>query len=373
MSTIRFDNAQGMLLRIAAQFFRDKWPIESVRAALTASDWDDALWKEMAELGWNGMAIPEEYGGAGLGMTELVTLVEPMGRTLFAAPFLSTQIVIQTLLQGGSAQQRAEWLPRLAEGSVGTLATTESEGNWDLTAISSTATANAGTVTLKGEKHFVLDAPAADLIVVSVRLDGDLALALVNRGDLPQAACIRQTVIDETRRSYRVVLDGVQIERDQMIVAEAAIAGLDAARETALLLLSSESVGGTQGVLNVILEYLKSRKQFGQLIGSYQALKHPTVDILCELERARSLVFHAATVFDCEGVDGADREIALRMAKAWSSDAFAFAGDRAIQFHGGFGFTYECDAQLYLRRALWNQYQLGDSQHHRKHLARLIL
>ncbi len=238
-------------------------------------------------------------------------------------------------------------------------------------------TVDGSRASLRGEKHYVLDAPNAALTVVSATAEGRPAVALLTRSELEAATIVRQTVIDETRRSYRISFQDLEFPSDRLILADAALEALAAIRETALLLQSAEAVGGTQGVLDVILEYLKSRKQFGRLIGSYQALKHPTVDILCELERARSLVFHAATVCDARVGEGAvDREpaeVAVRMAKASSSDAFAFAGDRAIQFHGGFGFTYECDAQLFLRRALWLQYQFGDSRHHRTHLADLVL
>ena len=138
--------------------------------------------------------------------------------------------------------------------------------------------------------------------------------------------------------------------------------------------------GGLAGVLNVIVDYLNTRKQFDRLIGSYQALKHPTAEILLSLEAARSHVYHAATLSNFgsnsgsnSGESGQKFEIALRMAKAHSSEAFAYAGDRAVQFHGGFGFTYECDAQLYLRRALWCQYQYGDERYHRQKLAPLLI
>ena len=130
---------------------------------------------------------------------------------------------------------------------------------------------------------------------------------------------------------------------------------------------SGESIA--RGNIAVLVEYLNTRTAFGRKIGSYQGLKHPTVDILVGLERSRSHVYHAASLLDA----GEDPEVAIRMAKAEASDSFAFAGDRAIQFHGGFGFTWECDAQLFLRRALWCQYAYGDALHHRKHLARLLL
>jgi acyl-CoA dehydrogenase len=161
-------------------------------------------------------------------------------------------------------------------------------------------------------------------------------------------------------------LDGVA---DNIMTGARAIQALVLIRNAALLLNSAEACGGIAGVLDVVVEYLNTRTQFGRQIGSYQALKHPSVDILIGLERSRSHLYHAASLLQA----GIDAEVALRMVKAESSESFAFAGDRAVQFHGGFGFTYECDAQLYLRRALWCQYQFGDASHHRKHLAGRLL
>ncbi|NJN50692.1 MAG: hypothetical protein HC809_01790 [Gammaproteobacteria bacterium] len=147
------------------------------------------------------------------------------------------------------------------------------------------------------------------------------------------------------------------------------VEGIEAIRDAALLLTAAEAAGGIAGALDVTLEYLNTRTAFGRKIGSFQALKHTCAEILIGLERARSHVYHAATRIN----DGEDAEAALRMAKVEACDSFAFAGDRAIQFHGGFGFTYECDAQLFLRRALWLQYWFGDGPHHRKRLAELLL
>ena len=138
------------------------------------------------------------------------------------------------------------------------------------------------------------------------------------------------------------------------------------------LLLAAESTGSCGSCLDTVVDYLKTRKQFGKLIGSYQALKHPTVDILTAVDSCRSFIYHAASLVTEEPLDK-DAEIACRMAKAQATDTLLYAGDRAVQFHGGMGFTYECDAQLYIRRAQWAQQQFGDAQHHRKRLASLLL
>ena len=144
---------------------------------------------------------------------------------------------------------------------------------------------------------------------------------------------------------------------------------MEAIRDAALLFAAAEAAGGIAGVLELTVEYLNTRTAFGRKIGSYQSLKHACSEILIGLERTRSHVYHAATLLAA----GENAEIALRMAKVEAGDSMVFAGDRAVQFHGGFGFTYDCDAQLYLRRALWLQYAFGDATHHRRRLADLLL
>jgi hypothetical protein len=194
-------------------------------------------------------------------------------------------------------------------------------------------------------------------------------VALLDAADLAARPPERETVIDETRRSYSVSLDGIRLPAASLITGASAKAALRAIRDTGWLLNSALAAGGIAGVLDVVVDYLNTRTTFGRKIGSYQSLKHTCADILVGLERSRSHVYHAATRL----ADGEDAEIALRMAKAESGDTFVFAGDRAVQFHGGFGFTYDCDAQLFLRRAIWLQSGFGDAAHHRRHLADLLL
>ena len=220
---------------------------------------------------------------------------------------------------------------------------------------------------LTAKKCFVLDAPQAAVIVVSAQVDGAARLVALTADQLPEGALVRETVIDETRRSYTLEVDALALPADQLLPG----ADFASIEHAALLLLSAEMSGGLAGVLHVIIDYLTTRKQFDQYIGSYQSLKHPTVQILLSMEACRSHVYRAATLIAQSDNDAIEE--AVRMAKAQGSEAFAFAGDRAVQFHGGFGFTYECDAQLFLRRALWCQYQFGDAAYHRNLLAPLLL
>lgn len=366
---ITFSDEQAMLLEAATSFCRDQSPGSAVRARFgTDTGFDPAHWQAMVDMGWLGIAVPEAHGGSGLGLGACAVVAEPLGRHLLHTPFVATQLAIQGLLAGGNAAQQADWLPRLATGAVGTVALFEADGDWDLTALQSDARVAGGSATLSGTKTLVADAAVADLLLASVRHQGAPALALLTRADVA-GRLLRETVIDETRRSFSLQLDGLVIPADRLITGAAALQALQAIRQAAWLLAAAEAAGGIAGALAVTVDYLNTRNAFGRKIGSYQALKHGCADILCQLERVRSHVYHAATLL----AGGQDAEVALRMAKADAGDAAVQAGDRAVQFHGGFGFTWDCDAQLYLRRALWLQSWFGDAGHHRRALAGLLL
>ena len=371
---ILFSDEQAQLLEIAETFTANKSPIEAVRRQLAAeSAIDDELWREIADLGWLGIAMPEEYGGSGLGLGEVVTIVEPMGRNLFSSPLASTTLAALAILLAGNDEQKSHWLPQLAGGGVAALALTEAHGDWDLANLTCSAARKGDGLQLSGGKTFVTDADMAELFLVTVALDGDPALVLLEKAALGDGALRREVVIDETRRSYAVDLNGVEVPAANILPAADPVGCLKSLHLAACLLYAAEMCGGIAGVINVTLDYLRTRRQFGHFIGAYQALKHPMVDALVGLEQARSHLYHAATVFDMNNAAGGRGELAVRMAKAQAAAAFAFASDRAIQFHGAFGFTYDCDAQLYRRRALWCEQQHGDSPHHRKHLAALLL
>lgn len=381
---IRFSDEQAMLLETAVSFCREKSPIPAVRAQIdTPLGYDPALWSEIVKLGWTGIAVPERFGGSGLSLAEVATIAEPMGRHLFATPFTSTQLFTAGLLAGGSEAQQGALLPRISDGTVGTVALFERDGDWRLNEPETAVRIDGDRASLSGVKTLVGDAGVADLFLVSASVSGagasaagaagasaaGPALAIVRAADLPAGAVRRETVIDETRRSYQIDLSGVVVPAASLITGPKARAALDAIRNAALLIASAEAAGGIAGALDVIVEYLNLRTTFGRKIGSYQSLKHTAADILVSLERSRSHVYHAATLL----ADGDDAELALRMAKVEACDGLAHAGDRAVQFHGGFGFTYECNAQLFLRRGLWLQYAFGDSAHHRRRLAERLL
>lgn len=367
---IEFSDEQAMLLEAATSFCRDKAPIASVRAQLgTEHGYDPAVWDEMVGLGWAGITVPEQFGGSGLTLAEVATIAEPMGRQLLATPFASTQAFVHAVRAGANPAQQADWLGRVAAGAVAGTAVFEAEGDW--TPFSGTATARRSGSALKlaGAKTLVCDAAVAELLLVGLAVDGAPAFVVVERDEIPGGALRRDQIIDETRRAWTLALDGIEVPADRLVEGPAADAAMRALNDASLLLATAEAAGGTAGALALTVDYLNTRSAFGRKIGSYQSLKHTCAEILVGLERSRSHLYHAATLLAA----GQDAEIALRMAKVESGETFRHAGDRAVQFHGGFGFTWDCDAQLFLRRALWLDAVHGDAAHHRARLAELLL
>jgi acyl-CoA dehydrogenase len=366
LGDIGYSEPQIDLLNIATDFCRERSSMAQVRALIDSADgYDAALWREMADLGWMGITVPENHGGVGLSLAEAVPVVEQMGRTMLASPFAATTLAVQALVAGGTESQQAEWLPRLATGAIGTLALSEAHGDWELGHIEARAVRDGDGLRLSGTKHFVMWVNAADLIIASVVLDGQAVLILLTSEQLPESALRRETIIDETKRSFAVTLDGISVPASAVM----ATAPLDHIGQTAMLLQSAEMCGGCQAVIDYTLGYLQTRKQFGKLIGEYQALKHPMVDAYVAYEKARSHLYSAAY---CIGEQGRG-PAAVHMAKAAADKAYSFAADRAIQFHGGFGFTHDCDAGLHRRAAIFHASQHGDAAWHRAKLAELLL
>ncbi len=360
-----FSEEQAMLLESARAFCADKSPISQVRELLgDEQGYDASVWQEMNQLGWMGVAIPEAFAGSELGIGSVVPVVEATGRTLLSTPLVTSTLASQVLIRSGDSAQKEQWLPQLASGTVATLALLDGE-DWGDETISCTLDGN----TLQGVKWHVPYANTAELFIVLVQFEGQPAFAVVSRNTLPDAAIQPHVLIDETKRAAKVDFSGV--EADSVIAANA-LQTLRDVRLIGAMLTAAEATGAASACLDTVVEYLNTRKQFGRLIGSYQGLKHPTVEILNRMDSARSHVYHAATIVAEQSLDAA-AEIACRMSKATATDALCFAGDRAIQFHGGMGFTYECDAMLYMRRAQWTQQQFGDAYHHRKRLASLLL
>lgn len=364
--SIGLSEEQAMLLDVARGFVRDQAPIEVVRSQLeTETGYDAAIWQSMVEMGWAGIALPDTVGGAGMGVGSAVPVFEALGSGLLGTPLLSTTLAGQ-LIWRAAGESAADWLGKVCGGAVATVALLD-QADWGAANLGVALNADG---TLSGAKQYVADAGVADVFIAVANEGGAPVLAIVERDALDDGAIAQNTLIDLTKRAANVDFSGVvpaEVLRGESVAS--------ALRDTLLLgalFTAAETAGAADKCLRSITEYLKTRKQFGKLIGSYQALKHPTVDIYVGMENARSFVYHGATVVGDEALS-VDAEVACRMAKVSADDVMVYAGDRSVQFHGGFGFTWECDSTLFIRRAQWAQQMYGGALHHRKRLASLLL
>ena len=360
---------QAALLESASKYCEDKSSIDQVRKLIDdETGYDPQVYEEMAHFGWMGIAIPEAYGGAGLALAEVVPVVEQMGRRLMSGPFVPTTLFAQALIESGTEEQKKTVLPHLVDGQPATILFAEPQSDFDGLSLGCQARRQDGEIVLEGTKCLALDAHRAQWAVISAKLDDLPALFLLDREALDACAMRREVVIDETRRAFRLELEGVRVSETSLLDPGKAQAAIRRVELAGALMVAADLCGAGQSCIDYTVSYLNARKQFGRPIGSYQALKHTTVHAHVQLEQARSHLYSAAHLF--ENADGG--EVAVRMAKAAAGPALAFAADRSIQFHGGYGFTYECDAQLYRRRAIWGEAQFGDALYQRRKLADLI-
>jgi len=365
-----FSDEQEELRKVVRQFLENKSPETAVREQMdTEQGYDAAVWSQMAEqLGLQGLAIPEEYGGSGYGFIELVVIFEEMGRSLLCAPYFSTvALAATTLLHSGDDAAKTAHLPGIASGeTIATLAFTEANGKWDESGITTTATKDGDGYTLSGEKMFVLDGHVANLILVAAKTDAGTSLFAV---DAEASGITREALptMDQTRKQAKVTFDGTPAT---LIGTDGeGWATLEKVLDLAVVALAAEQVGGAQLCLEMAVQYAKDRVQFGRPIGSFQAIKHKCADMLLEVESAKSAAYYAGW---CASELNDELPSVASLAKAYCSEAYFHAAAENIQIHGGIGFTWEHPAHLYFKRAKSSELLFGDPTYHRELLAQRI-
>jgi alkylation response protein AidB-like acyl-CoA dehydrogenase len=363
---------QEQLQRTTRDFVTASTPIERIRRLRDTKDpvgFSRDLWKQMAELGWAGICLPEEHGGLGLGFTELGIVLEESGRRLVPEPLISTLLLgSQAILLGGSPTMKELWLPRVAAGdAVIAVAYQERASRFDLGKVQATAEATPGGFSLNGEKIQVLDAHVADVLVVSARTPRGIVLLLVD----PAAKGVEitpQARID-SRNAAIVRFERVEVAASAVLGSVGAgLELLSSVIDRATVGLSAEMLGAASQAFEDTLQYLKTRKQFGVAIGSFQALQHRASRLFIELSLTRAAVIAAARTVD-EAPDRLPRMASL--AKARASDAFIHVANEAVQMHGGIGVTDECHVGFYLKRARAAELTFGDAAFHRRRWAEL--
>ncbi len=362
---------QRQLRDSAREFLRNECSAAYVRKTMA----DEAgaareLYAAIAGLGWNGLIVPERYGGAGLGTLDLAVLLTEMGYAAMPGPFLfSAALATAALVQGGGDELKQRWLGPLAAGeATGTVAITERNDSLDPAEMATTARREGAGWVLNGTKMFVPYAHAADFMVVAARIGPgprELGLFAVEAG----ARGVRARMLrglDLTRRVCAVDFDAVIVPPAAELLAGAALYAR--LLDLGAVAIAADSLGGMDRALEMAVEYSKVREQFGKPIGSFQALKHAAAEIVAELEPARALLWYAAYAQDALAQQ-APR--AAAMVKARLCDIYMRGTDRAVLMHGGIGFTWDHDIHLWFKRARFNESCFGAPPYHRERVAAL--
>jgi alkylation response protein AidB-like acyl-CoA dehydrogenase len=364
----------AMLKDSVADFIARGMDIARVRKLRgTPAEYDRGVWRQMAELGWVGISIPESYGGMGLGLTETAIVAEGLGRALAPEPYTACAVLAAGVLAASdNPKLKAETLPRIASGeSIAALAWQEQAGTVATSHIAMAATPFEGGYRLNGTKRYVAGAAGADAYVVAARADSGLVLGYVDAGAVGVSTELE--ALADGRHFGTVTFDDTLVTRERVVgTGAAAEAALSRALDRAGAIASAELYGVMSRALEMSVDYMKTRVQFGKPIGSFQALQHRAVDLYIQQQLSSATLEDALRELDADPEPGARAAIASRL-KARCSDAALRITREAIQIHGAIGFTDEYDAGLYLKRALVLAAWLGNATQHRRRYAALAL
>ncbi|HEX4108786.1 MAG TPA: acyl-CoA dehydrogenase family protein [Solirubrobacteraceae bacterium] len=360
-TTVTLTADQDEIRDVARRFLDTEYPLGTVRELMAGEGLSGEAWAGIAEMGWAGIAVAEELGGAGYGDVERVVLMEEMGCSLLPGPFLSSAVLASDLLSALGAVERL--VPLIAGERRATVVAAGDLHGGDSVA---GAVRAEGTSTLHGRGGLVLDAHEADELLVAAALEDDGGVGVFAvAGDAQGVQRTPRALVDETRRAALITFDGAAAERlgdgDQSELLRGAL-------ERSTVALAAEQVGGARQALEITLAYMRDRHQFGVPIGSFQALKHRACDLGVAVQTARETVLFAVDALALEN-DRVGAARAVSAAKAAASDTFVKVTTEGIQLHGGIGFTQECDIGLYYKRAVVSAAVLGSSIDHRARLA----
>ena len=368
---------QTMLRDAAKSWVQEKSPVTAFRKMRDSGvelGYDANAWNEMAEMGWAGVIIPEEYGGSDFGYLSMGLILEETGRTLTASPLLASGLATASaLVLGGSDAQKSEWLPKIAGGEVvGALAVDEGAHHAP-EKVALKAEKSGSGYKLSGSKSFVLEGLAADLLVVSARTSGQpgdtdgITLFLVP-GDAKGVSRKRLHLAD-SRGAANITFDGVEVGEDAVLgEVDKGYPLLEKTLDRARAGLCAEMLGSAVQAFEITLDYLKVRVQFGQVIGSFQALQHRAAKMFTDLELARSAVEAALQAIDADTPDVPEL---VSLAKAKMGDVFHLVSNEMVQMHGGIGMTDAHDAGFYMKRARAAEAAFGNQGYHRDRYARI--
>ena len=366
---------QRLLKESVERLLKDRYEFETRKRYMAEADgWSRELWKQYAELGLLGLPFDEKHGGFGGGPIEAMIVTEAFGRALALEPFFATVVLGGGFIRfGGSEAQKQALLPKIAEGGLLlAFAHTERQSRFDLFDVATTATRDGSGYVLDGAKGVVLHGDVADQLIVSARISGErrdkngIALFLVS-AKAPGVSRRGYPTVDGLRAA-EVTLAGVRVDSSARI-GEDGFPLIERVIDAAIAALCAEAVGAMGAMHELTVEYLKTRKQFGVPIGTFQVLQHRAVDMFVALEQARSMAYFATMM--AEEQNAAERRKAIAAAKVQVGRSIRFVGQQAIQLHGGIGMTMEYKVGHYFKRATMIDTLYGDADHHLAELARL--
>ena len=368
---------QTMLRDMAKQFFSEQVPVTNLRQLrddVSEDGFDRDVWKQIVELGFAGILIPEEMGGTGFGPMGIGIVMQEAGRTLAASPLYSTAVLgAGMIMAAGSENQKKELLPQIAAGELLLALAIDETNHHNPANIAMAATRDGDDFVLSGEKKFVIDGHIADKLIVAARTSGEAGdpkgiSAFLIDANTPGVTITRTHMVD-TRNAANISFDGVKVQSDALLgSADGAYPELENVLDMGRVCLSAEMLGGIETVFDTTLTYLKERKQFDAIIGTFQALQHRAAEMFCEVEICQSVVLDALSALE-ERRNDIPR--AASLAKARLSDASRLITNEGVQMHGGIGMTDAVDVGLFLKRARVQAQMLGDANFHRSRYADL--
>tara|TARA_B100001989_G_scaffold99373_1_gene69522 strand:+ start:849 stop:1988 length:1140 start_codon:yes stop_codon:yes gene_type:complete len=361
---------QQSLKDIAKEFLQKNAPVTHFREIRDTNNelgYDEVLWKEMVNLGWSGILIPEEYGGFDFGMVGMGSIFEEMGKTLTPSPLFATGVLGASLISiGGNDSQKQTLLPKIVDGSLTTALALEENNRHSPNVISTSATKSGENYEISGEKTFVIDGHSANLLIVAARTEGSIddesGITLFMLDPKTDGLEITKTSMVDSRNSAQVKLRNVVVSSSDILGGLNNGSGiLENVLDRAQIAISAEMLGNASQAFQITLEYIKERKQFGAVIGTFQALQHRAAEMYSEIELTKSSVIAACNAVD-ENSNDLKRMASLAKFKAGETNHLVT--NEAIQMHGGVGVTDEYDVGLYLKRARVTEQIFGNSEYH---------
>ena len=361
---------QQSLKDIASEFLQSNAPVthfREIRDTQNELGYDESLWMEMVNLGWSGILIPEEYGGFDFGMIGMGSILEEAGKTLTPSPLFSTGVLGASLLTlGGNDSQKQTYLPQIVDGTLTTALALEESNRHAPYSIDTQAKKNGDQFIISGCKNFVIDGHSSNLLIVAARTEGSvndesgITLFLVNSDS--QGVEITKTSMVDSRNAANIKFSDVTVSSDNILGEENNGASLlEVVLDRAQIAISAEMLGNASQAFNLTLEYLKERKQFGAVIGTFQALQHRAAEMYSELELTKSSVIAA-----CNAVDENSNDLRrmASLAKFKSGETNHLITNEAVQMHGGVGVTDEYDVGPFMKRARVTEQIFGNSEYH---------